>query len=123
MAQISFLYLFVHHNSPGLSSAALVGAIGLGSYWMVNLRALSGEGAVVEARTGDVFLLAGTDQMALDHGESIDYGDRIRTGAGESAFLQLQDGSILEMRERSWLSVRANRRGTTIDLDGGWLLS
>lgn len=100
-------------------AAALVAAIGLGSYWTINMRSLQGQGAMVQAGGGELYRLASLDSAVLPAGEGIDYGERVRTGRGESALLELADGSVVEVRERSWLSLRANRRGTTIDLERG----
>ncbi len=100
-------------------AAALVGAVGLGSWTAFNMVSLEGQGAVVEASDGQVFRLAALGEASLSPGAVIDLGERIRTGTGESALIRLQDGSLIEIRERSALSVEANRRGTTIDLERG----
>ena len=74
LAQIGFLYLFVHHNSPGLSSTALVGAIALiyGLLWtsaaVYLIGSLSGaspadRNSVVVARV--LMLASGTALLAI----------------------------------------------------------
>lgn len=100
-------------------AATLVAAVGLGGYTWMGLRALEGQGAVVEASDGEIFRVADAGQPALEPGAIIDLGEQIRTGTGESAMLRLEDGSLVEVRERSRLAIEANRRGTTIDLERG----
>jgi len=100
-------------------AATLVAAVGLGAYTWMGLTALQGQGAVVEASEGEVFRVAAAGEAALEPGATIDLGERIRTGPGESAVLRLGDGSVVEVRERTRLAIGANRRGTTIDLERG----
>ncbi len=99
-------------------AAALVAAVAAGSYWTFALRSLSGEGAVVETG-GSIYRMASAEAGPIAVGEGVDYGERLRTGRGESALLELADGSVVEVRERSRLSLKANPRGTTIDLESG----
>jgi ferric-dicitrate binding protein FerR (iron transport regulator) len=100
-------------------AAALVAAVGLGAYALMGVMALEGQAAVVAASDGQVFRLVEGFQKPLETGAAVDLGERVRTGPGESAVLRLEDGSTVEVRERSWLAIRANRRGTTIDLERG----
>jgi ferric-dicitrate binding protein FerR (iron transport regulator) len=99
-------------------AAALVAAVAAGSYWALALRSLEGQAAVVEPG-GDLYRMARPGEGPVAAGESIDFGERLRTARGESALLELADGSIVEVRERSLLSLGADRRGTTIDLERG----
>ncbi len=66
-------------------------------------------------------LLAPTGEMVapVEIGSEIGYDREVITPRGENAVLQLADGSLVELRERSRLAVREGRRGTTIDLAAG----
>jgi len=55
-------------------------------------------------------------------GYQIRNGDEIRTAKGSNAVLRLLDGSLVEMDERSDISVSREWRGTTIHLDGGHII-
>ena len=52
-------------------------------------------------------------------GYEIRNGDEVRTAKGSTAVVRLLDGSLVEMGERSDLSVSRGWKGTTIRLDGG----
>ncbi len=63
------------------------------------------------------------DQMRMiPAGYQIRNGDEIRTAKGSNAVVRLLDGSLVEMGERSDLSVSREWRGTTIHLDGGRII-
>lgn len=100
-------------------AAMLAIGLALAAYWASGWLAFEGRAAMVEASPGELFRVQELSSEALARGAGVDYGERIRTGRGESARLRLEDGSLIEVRERSWLAVRANRRGTTIDLERG----
>jgi hypothetical protein len=63
------------------------------------------------------------DQVRLvPAGYQIRNGDEIRTAKGSNAEVRLLDGSLVEMAERSDLSVAREWKGTTIHLDGGHII-
>jgi hypothetical protein len=63
------------------------------------------------------------DQVrVIPAGYQIRSGDQIRTAKGSNAMVRLLDGSLVEMGERSDLSVSREWRGTTIHLDGGHII-
>lgn len=103
-------------------AAALVVGLAVSLYWLAGFGALEGRAAVVAASPGQVYRVADLTSEVLARGAAVENGERIRTGAGESAVLRLEDGSLVEVRERSWLAVRVNRRGTTIALERGGLI-
>jgi ferric-dicitrate binding protein FerR (iron transport regulator) len=61
------------------------------------------------------------DEVAveLEPGLSITSRQAVRTARDSGAMLRLADGTLIELDQRSELSVRAGRRGTTIDLARG----
>jgi archaellum component FlaF (FlaF/FlaG flagellin family) len=74
---------------------------------------------VVHAMDGQAYLVSDTSTEPLKVGEEIKLGDKVRTAKDAGAVVQLPDGSLIEMRERSEFSVTSNSQGTTIHLDRG----
>jgi len=74
---------------------------------------------VVHAMDGQAYLVSDTSTEPLKVGEEIKLGDKVRTAKDAGAVVQLPDGSLIEMRERSEFSVTNSSQGTTIHLDRG----
>jgi len=74
---------------------------------------------VVHAMDGQAYLVSDTTTEPLKVGEEIKPGDKIRTAKDAGAVVQLPDGSLIEMRERSEFSVTDDSQGATIHLDRG----
>jgi ferric-dicitrate binding protein FerR (iron transport regulator) len=91
-------------------------------------------GGIVTIRDldGEAFRVTAAGTVPVSAGERIQLGpdgDTIRTAKGSSAMLELQDGSLVEMRERSQLAVyerrsrlSGERTDSTIDLDRGGII-
>jgi hypothetical protein len=77
---------------------------------------------VVHAMDGQAYLVSDTSTEPLKIGEEIKLGDKVRTAKDAGAVVQLPDGSLIEMRERSEFSVTNGAQGTTIHLDRGNLI-
>jgi hypothetical protein len=75
--------------------------------------------ATIQAANGAVFKVTETESQALNIGQAISSGERIRTAKDASAVVKLEDGSLVEMRERSEFSLSQNADGTTIHLNRG----
>lgn len=73
----------------------------------------------VYAANGTVYKVTDTDSRPLAVGEKIQRGEKIRTAKDAGATLRLNDGSLVEMRERSEFYVSENSGGTTINLARG----
>jgi len=68
---------------------------------------------------GSLYAVSDNRMRIIPAGYQIRNGDEIRTAKGSNAVVRLLDGSLVEMGERSDLSVSREWRGTTIHLDGG----
>ena len=75
--------------------------------------------ATVQAAEGQVYQIADTRSAPVVSGEKLQKGDRIRTAKDGHAFVRLGDGSVIEMKDRSELSLSKNSLGTTIHLNRG----
>ncbi|HTS35915.1 MAG TPA: FecR domain-containing protein [Candidatus Solibacter sp.] len=71
---------------------------------------------------GSLYAVSDDQVRVLPAGYQIRSGDEIRTAKGSNAVVRLLDGSLVEMGERSDLSVSREWRGTTIHLDGGHII-
>jgi hypothetical protein len=75
--------------------------------------------ATVQAAEGQVYQIADTSSAPVTVGEKLQKGDRIRTAKDARASVRLGDGSVIEMKDRSELSLTNNSLGTTIHLNRG----
>ena len=78
--------------------------------------------ASVQTVDGSLYTGAGADMRLIPAGYEIRNGDEVRTAKGSTAVVRLLDGSLVEMGERSDLSVSRGWKGTTIRLDGGQVI-
>jgi hypothetical protein len=101
--------------------AAAVLALGVVSIALLN-GLFPGQHAVrgaVQNVDGSLYEVSDDQVRVIPAGYQIRNGDEIRTAKGSNAVVRLLDGSLVEMGERSDLSVSREWRGTTIRLDGG----
>lgn len=75
--------------------------------------------ARVQSVDGSLYAISDPGERMLKPGDEIGEGQIVRTAAGAHAFLQLRDGSVVEMNERAEFSVNMGRRDTTVQLDQG----
>ncbi len=101
----------------GIAAALLVG-LGLITLPLIQRYTGSIE-ATVQAADGPLYLIADTKTRALNVGEKIGRGDVIRTAKDGHAIVRLEDGSTIELKDRSEVSIRRTLSGTTLHLDGG----
>jgi hypothetical protein len=78
--------------------------------------------AAVQSVDGALYTGSGGEIRLIRAGYEIRNGDQIRTARGSRAVVRLLDGSLIEMGERSDLSVSREWQGTTIHLDGGQVI-
>jgi uncharacterized protein (TIGR03435 family) len=76
----------------------------------------------VEAADGSLHSLAGDTRQVLSRGDSIDAGDVVRSNGGAGAMLALADGSRVEMRSQSELSLERADDGVRIRLGTGGII-
>jgi ferric-dicitrate binding protein FerR (iron transport regulator) len=102
-------------------AAALAVGVGLGAWQMRDnlLPAPPGPRGVVQSVDGALYRVSGTDGVTLAAGMEIGEREEIRTARGSVAIVRLADGSLVEMRERSELSLSRRFSGTTISLQRG----
>jgi hypothetical protein len=84
--------------------------------------AYSGPEAVVESADGLIYRVSDTGTVPLIRGAEVAAGADIRTARDAHAILRLRDGSHVEMRERSGLSVSERGHDMTIGLDRGAII-
>ena len=105
-------------------SAAAVAAVAAATFGFLN-GMLPGQHAVrasVENVDGSLYAVVDDQVRVIPAGYQIRNGDEIRTAKGSNAVVRLTDGSLVEMAERSDLSVSREWKGTTIRLDGGHII-
>lgn len=71
---------------------------------------------------GSLYAVSDDQVRLIPAGYKIRNGDEIHTAKGSNAVVRLLDGSLVEMDERSDLSVSREWKGTTIRLDGGHII-
>ncbi len=102
----------------GVAAALIIGFVL--STMLVFQRFNSGAArAIVIQAQGPIFRVSGTESRALAVGEEIPKGEKIRTAKDAYAVVRLEDGSLVETKERSELYVSENSQGVTIHLDRG----
>ena len=74
---------------------------------------------IVYAMDGPVYSVSSNETRSLTVGDKVPAGEKIRCAKDAGAVMKLQDGSLIEMRERSEFSVTGGSEGTTIHLDRG----
>jgi hypothetical protein len=105
-------------------AAAAVLVVGFSTLALVN-GIFPGQHAVrgaVQNVDGSLYAVSDEQVRVIPAGYQIRNGDEIRTAKGSNAVVRLLDGSLVEMDERSDLSVSREWKGTTIHLDGGHII-
>lgn len=75
--------------------------------------------ATVQAAEGQIYQINDTKSVPIIAGSRLQKGETIRTAKDAHAFVRLGDGSMIEVKDRSELSLTRNGQGTTIHLKGG----
>ncbi len=102
-------------------AASIVAAVGLGA-WLVSEFAVpggTGARATVYAMDGALYKVENGAAVMLAKNAGIGEAERVRTAKGGGAVLKLRDGSLVEMAERTEVSLSQRRQGVTIHLDRG----
>ncbi len=106
-------------------AAAMVVAVGLSGYLAYDRFAPGPPGprATVQAVDGVLYKVAAGVSTPLAGGmAAIEGSEAVRTAKGSGAIIRLRDGSLVEMKERTELSLASRRDGVTIQLAGGSII-
>ena len=104
----------------GIAAALVIGVGLLALPFIQRYAPLGGDlEATVQAAEGQVYHIADTRSTPVSSGEKLQKGESIRTAKDGHAFVRLGDGSLIEMKDRSELSLTKNAQGTTIHLNRG----
>jgi len=76
----------------------------------------------VQTVDGSLYAVSGAEMRMIPAGYEIRNGDEFRTAKGSTAVVRLLDGSLVEMGERSDVSVSRAWKGTTIHLEAGQVI-
>ncbi len=99
--------------------AAAIAVVGFGNGMLPGQHVVR---ASVQTVDGALYTGSGAEMRLIPAGYEIRNGDEVRTAKGSRAVVRLLDGSLVEMGERSDLSVSRAWKGTTIHLDGGQVI-
>ena len=102
-------------------AAALTLGVGIGAWQMRDnlLPAPAGPRGTVERVNGFLYRVSDDGSAPLVAGAVLSDREEILTARGSSAMVRLADGSLVEMRERSGLSLLRKRSGMTVRLARG----
>ncbi|MDQ2974767.1 MAG: FecR domain-containing protein [Acidobacteriota bacterium] len=104
----------------GIAAALVIGVGLLALPFIQRYAPIGGDlEATVQAAEGQVYHIADTRSTPASSGEKLQKGESIRTAKDGHAFVRLGDGSLIEMKDRSELSLTKNSQGTTIHLNRG----
>lgn len=108
-----------------LAAAAVVGVLGIALAVQLGPRLPAFDQtsiARVDTVDGMIFAVTETGLVALDADQWIDGGTELRTAAGSTAFIELDDGSVVEIDERSQLAFRRHFGGNRVSVDRGRII-
>ena len=103
----------------GIAAALVIGLGLLAVPFVQRFMPFGGLEATVQAAEGQVYQIADTSTAPVGTGAKLQAGERVRTAKDSHAIVSLNDGSTIEMKDRSELYLTKNRQGTTIHLNRG----
>ncbi|MDX2153342.1 MAG: FecR domain-containing protein [Bryobacteraceae bacterium] len=105
------------------TAAAVAVGVGLGA-WNLYIHAPNAARASSQVASvkGELYRVSGDALVPLKPGDTVSANAEIRTAKDSGATVRLSDGSMVEMRERSGLTVSATFRDTTIQLSRGGVI-
>ena len=105
-----------------LAAAAFIVVIATSLFVASYLQTPAGMRAQVKSLKGTMYRVTAQGDQPISVGTELGEGEFIRTAGGAHAFVQLRDGSLVEMSERSEFSVTATRKDTSVHLDQGRII-
>jgi ferric-dicitrate binding protein FerR (iron transport regulator) len=102
-----------------VAAAAVVAAAGVAIWIAVDQHGAGAGRAIVQTVTGTLYEVSAAGIRPLAAGQDLRDGVEIRTAPDADAMLQLRDGSVVELRERSGMSTESAARDLTIHLTRG----
>jgi len=112
----------VHYSARWAAAAVVVAAAGISVWILVNQGGGRSGRAIVQGVNGTLFEVSASGIRQLAAGAALPEGVEIRTAPETDAVLQLRDGSVVEMRERSGMSADSGASDLTIHLTRGSLI-
>jgi len=100
----------------------LVAGAAFGGFYVLDVFDMNPEIARVQAVEGQLFQVAAATTLPLSPGATLAEGEVVRTGKDAGAVLRLEDGSEIEMRERSEIAIAERRGATTIRVTRGSII-
>jgi ferric-dicitrate binding protein FerR (iron transport regulator) len=104
------------------ASALLAAGLASVAVWQAFFAPPPGSRAAVQSVSGTLHRVSAQQTVALAVGQEVGEGEPVRTARGSQALLRLRDGSIVEVGERSELSVTARGNDTTLHLERGRII-
>jgi hypothetical protein len=112
----------VNYTARWAVAATVVVAAGLSVWFAVDQYGNRTGRAIVQAVNGTLYEILPTGIQVLAAGQDLPDGVEIRTAKDSDAMLQLKDGSVVELRERSELSNSQTASDLTIRLGRGSII-
>jgi FecR protein/Putative zinc-finger len=104
-------------------AAVVVLAVGASTWYLVEGSRAGGGRASVQSVTGTLYELRADGLLhPLQAGQNLPDGVEVRTAADSDAMLQLRDGSVVELRERSGMAASSEASDLTIRLSRGSII-
>ncbi|MEI9976622.1 MAG: FecR domain-containing protein [Ignavibacteriota bacterium] len=100
-------------------AASVLIVAGTAVWWAVNQNGERTAHAVVQSLTGQLYAVSADGIRPLVAGQDLPSDVELRTAKDSDALLQLADGSVVEMRERSSLSAGMSALDLTVRLGRG----
>ncbi len=112
----------VNYTARWAVAATVIAATGLSVWFAVDQYGNHTGRAIVQAVNGTLYEILPTGIQVLAVGQDLPDGVEIRTAKDSNAMLQLKDGSVVELRERSGFSNTQTASDLTIRLGRGSII-
>lgn len=109
------------HTVRWAAAAAAVAAAGI-YIWVGSDGGARNGRAIVQTVNGSLYEITAEGIRPLIAGQPLPDGVEVRTAKDSGAMIQLRDGSVVELRERSGFNTSASAKDLTIHLDRGSII-